>query len=71
MCYYPEAQKRAQREIDAVIGSYRLPTFSDRGSLPYVNALIKEVTRWQPVSPIGTVFNSMKRFEQLIKIYLR
>lgn len=50
----PEVQKRAQAEIDGLVGTERLPNLSDRDDLPYVNALMKEVMRWQPVSPIGT-----------------
>ncbi|KAF9222063.1 cytochrome P450 [Gyrodon lividus] len=50
---FPEAQKKAQAEIDAVIGSDRLPTFADRDSLPYVDALVKEVLRWNVVAPLG------------------
>ncbi|KAF9247139.1 cytochrome P450 [Melanogaster broomeanus] len=50
---YPDALKKAQAEIDAVIGSDRLPTFADRDSLPYVEALAKEVLRWHSVTPLG------------------
>ncbi|KIJ70462.1 hypothetical protein HYDPIDRAFT_79110 [Hydnomerulius pinastri MD-312] len=50
---FPEAQKKAQAEIDAVIGSDRLPTFADRESLPYVEALAKEVLRWNVVVPLA------------------
>lgn len=53
MTLYPEAQKKAQAEIDAVVGRNRLPTLADRASLPYVEALVKEVFRWQPVGPLG------------------
>ncbi|KIX99846.1 uncharacterized protein Z520_04482 [Fonsecaea multimorphosa CBS 102226] len=53
MTLYPEVQRKAQAEIDATIGSSRLPTFSDRAALPYVDALIKEVLRWHPVAPSG------------------
>lgn len=53
MTLYPEAQKRAQAEIDAVIGSERLPTFVDKDQLPYVHAVIQEVLRWIPVFPLG------------------
>jgi len=48
---FPEAQKKARAEIDAVIGSDRLPNFSDRDSLPYVEALVKEILRWNAVVP--------------------
>ena len=54
MMVYPEVQRRAQEEIDRVIGSDRLPTFADRGSLPYVEAVAKELLRWNPVTPLGT-----------------
>ncbi|KAF8558813.1 cytochrome P450 [Imleria badia] len=50
---FPEAQKKAQAEIDAVIGSDRLPNFTDRESLPYVEALAKEVVRWNVVAPLA------------------
>ncbi|KAF5327069.1 hypothetical protein D9619_004660 [Psilocybe cf. subviscida] len=52
MALYPDVQKRAQAELDIVVGPHRLPEFSDRASLPYVNALIKETLRWQLVVPI-------------------
>jgi len=53
MALYPEVQKKAQMEIDAVIGNNRLPDFNDRDALPYTNAIVKEAMRWQPVSPLG------------------
>ncbi|KAF8437645.1 cytochrome P450, partial [Boletus edulis BED1] len=34
--------KRAQAEIDTVVGTDRLPDFGDRPALPYVNATIRE-----------------------------
>lgn len=51
MLLYPEAQRTAQAELDSVIGTDRLPDFTDE--LPYVTALIKEVLRWRPVAPLG------------------
>ncbi|KAF9443998.1 cytochrome P450 [Macrolepiota fuliginosa MF-IS2] len=51
MCLYPEVQNKAQEELDRVVGG-RLPGFSDRDSLPYVNAVIKECVRWQPAVPL-------------------
>ncbi|KJZ72337.1 hypothetical protein HIM_08263 [Hirsutella minnesotensis 3608] len=53
MVMFPEVQKKAQEEIDRVIGSERLPNHSDRDQLPYLDALTKEVSRWSPVTPMG------------------
>jgi cytochrome P450 len=53
MVLFPEVQKRAQEEIDRVVGKERLPDFADRDKLPYINAVIKEVLRWHPVTPLG------------------
>lgn len=53
MARYPEVQRKAQEEIDRVIGNDRLPTFADQANLPYVEAVAKEVLRWNPVAPFG------------------
>nr|VWO96834.1 N/A [Ganoderma boninense] len=50
---YPEVQKKAQAELDAVVGPKRLPSFDDRASLVYINALMKESFRWFTVTPLG------------------
>lgn len=49
----PKVQQRAQAEIDRVVGTDRLPSFADRDNLPYTAAIIKESTRWWPISPMG------------------
>ncbi|KIJ60843.1 hypothetical protein HYDPIDRAFT_116705 [Hydnomerulius pinastri MD-312] len=46
-------QERAQAEIDSVVGKGRLPDFDDRPSLPYVEALLRELMRWHQVAPFG------------------
>ena len=56
MALYPEVQKKAQAEIDIVIGPNRLPDFGDRPSLPYINAVVKEALRWHLVAPLGEIF---------------
>ena len=56
MALYPEVQKKAQAEIDTVVGSNRLPDFHDRPSLPYINAVVKETSRWNLVLPFGRSF---------------
>jgi cytochrome P450 len=56
MALYPEVQKKAQAEIDSVVGPNRLPNFEDRPSLPYINAVVKESMRWHVPAPLGTFF---------------
>ena len=56
MALYPDVQRRAQEELDRVVGKGRLPEFSDQGSLPYVNAVVKELFRWHPVLPTGKLY---------------
>ena len=53
MARNPSIQSKAQTELDAVVRPHRLPDFSDRPSLPYVNAIVKECFRWLIVTPIG------------------
>ncbi|KAG6907104.1 hypothetical protein DXG01_010517 [Tephrocybe rancida] len=56
---HPECQIKAQEEIDRVIGG-RLPEFSDRDSLPYVECLLQEMQRWHPTVPLGVPHFSME-----------
>ncbi|KAJ7624709.1 cytochrome P450 [Roridomyces roridus] len=49
----PEAQRKAQAEIDAVVGKDSLPTFEHESELPYVAAVLKEMLRWNPAGPIA------------------
>ncbi|KAJ7577362.1 cytochrome P450 [Mycena floridula] len=53
MVLHPEAQKRAQEEIDRVVGRHRLPTFQDFEHLPFFRAMVKETMRWRGVSPLA------------------
>jgi cytochrome P450 len=55
MCVTPEAQKKAQEEIDRVVGPDRMPDWSDEESLPYVCALVCEVLRWRSVTTLGGI----------------
>ncbi|KAK7397587.1 hypothetical protein QQX98_013046 [Neonectria punicea] len=45
MVLHPEIQKKARDQLDSVIGPDRLPEFSDRGSLPYIEHIVQEVYR--------------------------
>ncbi|KZT03231.1 cytochrome P450 [Laetiporus sulphureus 93-53] len=53
MLLYPDVQRKAQQEIDRVTGGGRLPDFTDESSLPYVTAIMREVLRWRPVTPLA------------------
>ncbi|KAK7029530.1 hypothetical protein VNI00_014407 [Paramarasmius palmivorus] len=49
---FPRVQRKAQEEIDRVVGHERIPTLQDIENLPYIRALIKEVIRIRPVVPL-------------------
>ena len=53
MQLYPEIQRKAQKELDAVIGTERLPNMQDMSRLPYIRCVVKEVLRWIPAVPLG------------------
>lgn len=53
MVLHPEWQEKAQKEVDEVIGSNRLPEFADIPQLPTIRAIIKETLRWRPVTAGG------------------
>ena len=46
MVLHPEVLAKAQREMDDVIGTGRLPTIEDRPSLPYLDCILKETWRY-------------------------
>ena len=52
---FPRVQRRAHAELDLVVGRDRLPTFNDRPRLPYIEAVCKELMRWNMVTPTGTI----------------
>ena len=53
MVQYPSVLVRAQAELDSIVGTTRLPTFSDRPNLPYCEAVYEECLRWAAVVPLG------------------
>lgn len=49
---FPETQRKAQEELDRVVGRNRAPEWEDLEDLPYIRALVKEVHRFRPVAPL-------------------
>lgn len=42
---YPQIQRRAQKNLDRVVGRDLLPGLEDEVNLPYIHAIVKEVER--------------------------
>ncbi|KAH6649219.1 cytochrome P450 [Chaetomium tenue] len=53
MTKWPGVLRKAQAEMDAVVGEERTPTWADHARLPYVAACVKEAHRWRPVTPLA------------------
>ncbi|KAF2819440.1 cytochrome P450 [Ophiobolus disseminans] len=60
---YPDVQRKAQDELDRVVGRGRLPTVADEANLPYVHAIIKEVERCFNPIWLGTPHATSQDFE--------
>ncbi|KAJ7019331.1 cytochrome P450 [Mycena alexandri] len=58
MVLHPDIQEKAQAELDAVVGDKRLPNFDDRESLPYIDALYREIMRLHGPAPLGVPHSS-------------
>ena len=43
---HPEILRKAQAEIDRVVGTARLPDFADKPSLSYIQCIVREVFRY-------------------------
>ena len=60
MALNPQVAKKAQEELDRVVGKGELPDFSHKDRLPYIDALVKEVLRWSPPLPFGLANRAMQ-----------
>ena len=60
MTLYPEVQKTAQAELDRVVGRSRLPNLDDRAKMPYINGIVYESLRWNPVLPLGLAHKAVE-----------
>ncbi|KAF9028099.1 cytochrome P450 [Rhodocollybia butyracea] len=57
MARHEQIQERAFQEIATVVGLDRLPGPQDADSLPFINALVQEVHRFNPSIPLATHSN--------------
>ncbi|KAF5365059.1 hypothetical protein D9758_010966 [Tetrapyrgos nigripes] len=60
MSLYPGVQSKGQEELDAVLGKGRMLMFDDHPSLPYIEAIFREVMRWHPAILMGGSHESIK-----------
>jgi cytochrome P450 len=64
MLVFPEVQRKAQEEIDHVVGSKRLPTLDDEMNLQYIRGIVKETLRWMPTSIVGAVPHAVTKDDE-------
>ena len=69
MLLYPEAQKKAQSEIDRVVGD-RLPIWDDESDLQFVRACIKETLRWMPTTLLGAVPHAVNKDDDYMGYFI-
>lgn len=55
---HPDVQQRARCDLDNVVGRDRLPIFSDRCKLPYIEAICREVLRWKVILPLALIHSA-------------
>jgi cytochrome P450 len=60
MMMFPEVQKKAQEDLDRVVGANRLPNLDDIDDLPYIRAIVKETIRWMPTLILGSPHANME-----------
>ncbi|KAL4947325.1 cytochrome P450 [Aspergillus filifer] len=58
-----EATNEVRAEIDAVVGSERLPTMNDQGKLPLLRAFINELMRWRGTPPLSMPYQGQEDVE--------
>ncbi|EJD06677.1 cytochrome P450 [Fomitiporia mediterranea MF3/22] len=60
MTIHSDVAKKVQEEIDRVVGRDRLPRIEDRGDLPYLDCVLRELYRIHPAVPLGLPHRSTK-----------
>ncbi|KIO27713.1 hypothetical protein M407DRAFT_232359 [Tulasnella calospora MUT 4182] len=60
MLLHPSIQEKVHAEMDKVVGSGRPPTLGDLKDMPYLNAVVLETLRWNPVAADGVPHAPLK-----------
>lgn len=60
---------KVQAEIDKVVGRHRVPSLTDKGSLPFTEATIMEVQRLTVVVPLAIPHMASKTTGELKQHY--
>lgn len=50
----------AQKELDQITGTTRLPDFEDKPHLPFVTTVFLESLRWNAPAPVGVPHRAMR-----------
>jgi cytochrome P450 len=61
LLHYPHYVKRAQEELDAVVGKDRVVDETDIKNMPFLQAVVKELFRLHPAAPLGIPHFNMER----------
>ena len=70
MLLFPEVQRKAQDEIDRVIGPTRMPTMEDLPDLQYIRACMKETLRWMPTTIMGAVPHAVTQDDEYMGYFI-
>ncbi len=65
MVVFPGVLKKAQEEIDRVVGAERMPTMDDEPKMQYIRGCVKESMRWMPTNILGVPHSVIKDDEYL------
>ncbi|GBN61637.1 Cytochrome P450 2C39, partial [Araneus ventricosus] len=57
---HPDVQKKVQEELDSVVGRERLPSWTDKQNLPYLDATIQELYRKAALFLVLTMYSNFK-----------
>uniref|UniRef100_A0A8D0L8X5 Cytochrome P450 family 2 subfamily AB member 15 n=1 Tax=Sphenodon punctatus TaxID=8508 RepID=A0A8D0L8X5_SPHPU len=70
MVKHPDIQEKVQKELDDVLGSCQFISYEDRKSLPYTNAVIHEIQRFNNIILIGLPRQTVKDTTVLRSYYI-